>query len=465
MERSFRVVVGFLLAASLFSCNFSKIEDFRMGKDFVSSTSGVVLIDTMKILASTVHLDSITTSKSVRLLVGGNQNAITGNVTCNPYFQFHSTSVSGTLATDLVYDSVVVKFNYDGYFIGDTTKLITFSVKPISPKQGYNSDGSLYNISPIKLDADGYLYNTSSFKLSDKVLGVAQILPRPKTTSKNYYFRLSDTFGDSLFSKIRSENDTMRTLAKFRVFLPGVAFVSDASQNQVAVGISQSSLSLRVYYHALSNPAPVFNPVFFDFPVDATGIWYNQILYSSLGSLLGSISIDNNALVASTELPSSSTYNQTVVQGGSGVYTKIRIPGAQALKGYGKNAVLISANIQLTPQINSYSLNNPLPDTLAVYIIDRRNNITGQYASALGSNIFALKVVPKEFDKPPYYLLDATTFFSTELSSPVITGNSLMLGVLGAKVGQSLNYFSFSPNALNGNLFKMNVFAYVDKSN
>ncbi len=144
MERSFRVVVGFLLAASLFSCNFSKIEDFRMGKDFVSSTSGVVLIDTMKILASTVHLDSITTSKSVRLLVGGNQNAITGNVTCNPYFQFHSTSVSGTLATDLVYDSVVVKFNYDGYFIGDTTKLITFSVKPISPKQGYNSDG--YNL-------------------------------------------------------------------------------------------------------------------------------------------------------------------------------------------------------------------------------------------------------------------------------------------------------------------------------
>ena len=464
MERSFRVVAGFLLAASLFSCNFSKIEDFKLGKDFVSSTAGVVLIDTMRILASTVHLDSIATTKPARMLIGGNQNSITGNVTCTPYFQFHSTSLSGTPATDLVYDSVVVKYNYDGYYIGDTTRMISFSVKPITPKQGFNSDGSKYNISPLKLNADGQLYNTSSFKLSDEILGVAHLVPRPKT-SKNFYFRLSDTFGHNLYDKIMADNDTIRSLGKFQVFFPGVAFVSEVNQNQTAVGISHSSLSLRVYYHAKTNPAPVYNPVFFDFPVDATGVWFNQILYSSQGSLLGSISLDNSSLLASSELPSSSTYSQTVVQGGSGVYTKIRIPGTQYLKGYAKNAVLISANIQLTPQINSYSLTNPLPDTLAVYIVDRRNNITGQYASALGSNIFAIKVIPTEFDKAPYYSLDATTFFSNELSSAAITGNSMMLGTLGAKAGQTLNYFSFFPNALGGNLFKMNVFAYVDKSN
>ncbi len=464
MERSFRVVAGFLFAASLFSCNFSKIEDFRLGKDFVSSTSGVVLIDTMRIVASTVHLDSIVTSKVGRLLVGGNQNPITGIVTCSPYFQFHSTSVSSSLPKDLVYDSVVVKFNYDGYFIGDTTRKISFLVKPLTPKEGYNSDGSRYNISPFKTGADGNLYNTSSFNLSNDILGEAHLYPRPKT-KKNFYFRLSDTFGQNLYDKIINDIDTIRVLSKFQVFLPGVSFVSGVNQNQTAVGIAQSSLSIRVYYHAKINPAPVYNPIFFEFPIDGAGIWFNQILYSSLGSLLGTISIDNSTLLASTELPSISTYNQTVVQGGTGIYTKIRIPGSQYLKGYAKNAVLISATIQLTPQVNSYSLSNPLPDTLAVYVVDRRNNITGQYSSALGSNIFALKVVPTEFDKAPYYTLDATSFLSNELSSPEITGSSLMLGTLGAKAGQNLNYFSFSPNALGGNLFKMSVFAYVDKSN
>ena len=464
MERSFRVVAGFLFAASLFSCNFSKVEDFTLGKDFVSSTSGVVMIDTMRMVVSTVHLDSITTSKVARLLVGGNENSYTGKVTCTPYFQFHSGSFPLTFATDLVYDSLVIKYNYDGYFIGDTTKLISFSTRQLSPKLGYNSNGSLYNISPFKLGQDGHLYNTSSFALSNNTLGEVQFYPHPKS-KKDFYFRLSDTYGDSLFHKILAKNDSMQNLSNFQVFLPGVALFSAPNQNQSAVGIPQSSLSLRIYYHKIINEVESPNPTFFNFPIDATGVWYNQILYTSHGSMLGNISVNTNPNVASTELPSTNTNNQTMVQGGSGLYTKIRIPGSQYLKGYGKNTVLISAKIQLTPDLNSYSVNNPLPDTLAVYIIDWRNVISSQYSSSLGSNIFATKVVPGAYDEVPYYVLDVTQFFTNEFASPTITGNSLMLGTLGNKTGQNINYLSFSGNALNKNIFKMQIFCYIDKSN
>jgi len=464
MERSFRVVAGILFVATLFSCNFSKIEDFQLGKDFVYSTSGVVMIDTMKMVSSTVHLDSIVTSKTSRLLVGGNQNSFTGSTTCSPYFQIHSGAFNSTFPTDLVYDSLVVKFNYDGYYIGDTTKLISFSVRPLLPKKGYNSNGTLYNISAFKVNTDGSLYNSSAFDLSSSSLGEITLLPHPKS-KKDYFFRLSDEFGQTIFNNILNKNDSMSNSAHFQVFLPGVAMVSAVNQNQSAVGITQNSISMRVYYHEKINPVEVINPTYFNFPVDGSGVWFNQILYNSQGSLLGTISQNSNPLLSSTELPNSSSAGETMIQAGSGVYTKIRIPGAQYLKGYAKNVVLINAKIQLTPQLTSYSLDNPLPDTLAVYIIDRRNVISAQYTSSLGSNIYATKVVPSAYDQPPYYVLDVTQFFTSELSSATTSGNSLMLGSLGNKTGKTLNYFSFSGNSLNNSLFKMNVFCYIDKSN
>ncbi len=464
MERSFRVIAVFLFAASLFSCNFSKVEDFQLGKDFVNSTSGVVMIDTMKMVTSTIHLDSIVTSKPARLLVGAYTNNFTGQATCTPYLQISSGSSISSLPTGLVYDSLVVKYNYDGYYIGDTTKLVAFSVKKITHKQGYNSNGSLYNISPFKTDADGSLYNTTSFKLDDRSLGDIKVYPHPKM-KKDFFFRLSDDYGMTFFNNIINKNDSMQNSSEFQVFLPGIALVSAVDQNQMAFGISQKSISLRVYYHEKVKPVDQVNATFFNFPVDASGLWFNQILYNSQGSYLGSISQNNNPLLSSTELQSSSTYNQTMVQGGTGVYTKIRIPGAQFLKGYAKKVVLISAQIQLTPTINSYSITNQLPDTLAVYVIDRRNVISSQYSSSLGSNIFARKVVPAAFDQLPYYLLDVTQFFTTELGTSTTSGNSLMLGVLGTKTGQSLNSFSFSGNLLNSSMFKMSVYCYIDKSN
>ena len=219
MERSFRVIAVFLFTATLFSCNFSKIEDFQLGKDFVNSTSGVVMIDTMRMVTSTVHLDSIVTTRPARLLVGGYLNNFTGRATCSPYFQISNGSITSALATDLVYDSLVMKYNYDGYYIGDTTKLVSLSVKKLVYKQGYNSNGTLYNISPFKVDADGSLYNTSTFKLDDISLGDIKIYPHP-ATKKDFYFRLSDNFGLTIFNNIINRNDSMQNLSKFQVFLP-----------------------------------------------------------------------------------------------------------------------------------------------------------------------------------------------------------------------------------------------------
>jgi|GEM_PF-1183409 len=473
MERSFRAIAGFLFAAFLFSCNLTNVQDFKMGSNFVNSTSGVVLIDTMKMVSSTVHLDSIVTSKLSRLLVGGYQNNLTGNVTSSAYFQIGTSSFPSLFPTDLVYDSLVIKYNYDGYYIGDTTRMITFNVRRIDSTTGTNANGTAFNTPAFKANLDGNLYSCDTFKLANENLGVIQLYPHP-TYKRECYFHLSDDYGQMLFNHIidRSWVDTLSNVSYLKLFLPGLAFISPVNQNQSAIGISQKSMAMRLYYHAMVNTAEPKVPTYFNFPVNTSGIWYNHITYNSTGSLLGTISQPSNPLLSSNEVPSTSTFNQAMVQGGSGIYTKIRIPGSGFLKGYAKNLVLISAQIQLTPLLGTYTTtnvrypslsNNPLPDTLAVYVVDRRNVIAKQYASSVGSNIFAHKVIPIAFNQQPYYLLDATSFFASEMASPTITGYSLMIGTLGAKAGMVLNPFAFAPFDSSGNMFKLSVFCYIDK--
>ena len=473
MERSFRAIAGFLFAAFLFSCNLTNVQDFKMGSNFVNSTSGVVLIDTMQMVSSTVHLDSIVSSRLSRLLVGGYQNSLTGNVTSSAYFQIGNSSFPSVLPTDMVYDSLVIRYLYDGYYVGDTTRLITFNVKRIEPTTGTNSNGTGFNTAAFKPGLDGNLYNCDTFKLAKENLGLIQLYPHP-TYKRECFFRLSDNYGQTLFNNINNRNwiDTLSNLSYLKLFIPGLAFVSPVNQNQSAIGISQKSISLRLYFHEMVNIAEPKVPTYFNFPVNTNGIWYNHISYNSTGSLLGTISQPSNPLLSSNEVPSSSTFNQVMVQGGSGIYTKIRIPGSGFLKGYAKNLILISAQIQLTPLLGTYTTtnvrypslsNNPLPDTLAVYVVDRRNVIARQYSSSVGSNIFARKIIPIAFNQQPYYLLDATSFFASEMASPTITGYSLMIGTLGSKAGMLLNPFAFAPFDSSGFMFKLSVFCYIDK--
>jgi len=471
MERSFRAIAGFLFAAFLFSCNLNNVQDFRMGSNFVNSTSGVVLIDTMQMVSSTVHLDSIVTSKLSRLLVGGYQNSLTGNVTSSAYFQVGNSSFPTVLPTDMVFDSLVVRYLYDGYYMGDTTRLIKFNVKRLDPRTGTNSNGTAFNTAAFRTDLDGNLYSCDTFKLASENLGQIQLYPHP-TYKRECFFRLSDDYGKMLFNNVINRNDTLSNPSYFRLFLPGLAFVSPVNQNQSAIGISQKSISMRLYYHEMINTAEPKVPTYFNFPVNTSGIWYNHISYNSTGSLLGTISQPSNPLLSSNEVPSTSTFNQAMVQGGSGIYTKIRIPGSGLLKGYAKNLILISAQIQLTPLLGTYTTtnvrypslsNNPLPDTLAVYVVDRRNVIARQYSSSVGSNIFARKVIPIAFNQQPYYLLDATSFFASEMASTTITGYSLMIGTVGAKAGMVLNPFAFAPFDSSGHMFKLSVFCYIDK--
>jgi hypothetical protein len=440
MQRCIGFITSVFLIGSLFSCNLSKSEEFELGQDFVDSNSGVVLIDTMNIYASTVRFDSIITSGLSSLLVGSYKNQWTGTVTCSPHFEI--TSGSFTISDkDLVYDSLVMRTKYDGYFIGDTTKLFTLKVGQLAEK--------------LVLNDNGYLYNTSSFQLYDQKLGEVQFYPHPHSTT-DFNVRLSDNFGRELINGIISKVDTMQNATFFKEYFKGIALVPDEYHNSAAIGFAHDSLALRVYYHQRVSETPIKEKSYFSFPVDATGVWYNQITHQVEGSSLEGIAQHKN------ELLSTQTSNQTIIQAGNGIYTKISIPGADYLKGYGKNIVFIGSTIQLTPLSSSYSELNPLPDSLSVYVTDRQNRITSQLSNTTGY-IYANKVVPTDFDKLPYYEVDISSFFTSELAEG-ISDNSLLIGCVASKAGVTVNPIVFSGTGTGNEIVKMHVYCYIDKS-
>lgn len=439
MERCFRFITGIFLIAFLFSCNLSKIEEFELGQDFVDSSSGVVLIDTMNIYTSTVRFDSIITNGLSSLLVGGYKNSFTGTVTCSPHFEVSSGSFIIN-DDDLVYDSLVIKMEFNGYFIGDTTKLFSFNINQLAEK--------------LVLNDDGYLYNTSSFQLFDQSLGEARFYPKPHSTS-DLNIRLSDNFGKVLFNNIISKNDTMQTPAWFKEYFKGIAFVSNENQNLAAIGFAHDSIDVRVYYHEEVRATPAKVKTYFSFPVDASGIWYNQIVHNTVGSPLEPIGQHKN------ELPSIQTSDQTMIQSGNGIYTKIMIPGADYLKGYGKNVVFIGSTIQITPLKNSYSDLNPLPDSLSVYVADRQNRITSQLSNTAGY-VYANKVVPAAFDRLPYYEVDISSFITLEIADG-ISDNSLLIGSVASKAGTTVSPVVFAVTGSGSEIVKMHVYCYTDR--
>ncbi|MCX6238248.1 MAG: DUF4270 family protein [Bacteroidia bacterium] len=442
MERCFRFIVGLFLMASLFSCNLSSIEEFQLGENFVDSNSGVVLIDTMIVNTSTVRFDSIITSGVSRLLMGGYKNLFTGTVTSNPNFEIASGSFT-IVDTDLVYDSLVVRMNYDGYFIGDTMKLITINAKQLTKQLKLYTNSS-------------YLYNTSSFQLADESLGEMRFYPHPNSKT-DLNLRLSDKLGEKLFKDIMNKADTVSNTTYFKDFFKGLSLVSKENQNQAAVGFVKDSLSLRVYYHEVVKETESKRKTYFSFPFDASGVWFNQITHNAVGSLLGTIGQSKNVL------PSNQTSDLTMIQPGIGIYTKIKIPGVSYLKGYGKNVAFIGSVIQITPLKDSYSETNPLPDSLSVYIADRKNQITSQLGYSTGY-VYANKVVPADFDKLPYYEIDITPFFTSELAKSGISENSLLVGTVASQSGITINPIVFSGTDSNKEIVEMHVYCYLDKS-
>jgi hypothetical protein len=419
MKQYILQVLSLILLGLLSSCQFSDLEEFQMGEDFVDSNSGIVKIDTMDFYVSTVVIDSFSTSSSTRLLVGGWQNNYTGKINSTPYFQLTSGNFSID-DDDLVYDSIVFVMNYDNYYRGDTTKLMTMDVLQITET--------------MELNDNDYISNIAKFETDPQPLGRLVFYPQPYSGNE-IMTRIDQQFGETLFDMILTENDTLTNATYFAEFFKGIAIVPESSPNAM-IGLSLDSTavspSLRIYYHEEVYESEINKKTYFTIPYMTTGgLHFNHFDKDFSGSYISGIEENDN------ELPSSETSEKTVIQAGTGIFTKIRIPGIPNIPGFAKRVAFISAQLSLIPLEGSYDKMNPLPDSLAVYVTDRKNNVTGQLANSTGSLIYATVMNNGQYDAAPYYQADLTDFFNSQITAETYTEQFLFVGPPSTLIGNS----------------------------
>lgn len=445
MVRYIPQAICLILFGFLFSCQFSDKTEFQIGDNFVDSPSRIVLIDTMKFYTSTVMSDSFATNTNSRILIGGINSSITGKVGCSSYFELATESYA-FVATNIVYDSIVFVMKYDNYYIGDTTKMMTVDVRRITQT--------------MVLNADKYLSNKASFLTDPKPMGKLSFYPGPNH-GDSLQVKIDTQFGKALYDMIINKSDTISNATIFSEFFKGIALTTE-NYPGVMLGINLGTSSLvpgfRIYYHEKISAEPNTKKTYFSIHYNADGIHFNHFDRDFTGSLMAGIETNGN------EMSSDVTSGETVIQSGTGLFTKIKIPGIQAIPGIASRVAFISARLTLMPLESSYDKMNPLPDSLAVYIADRKNTITGQLVNSSSEAIYALKVSNGEFDNVPYYVADVSPFFNTLLADQSTNEQTLFVGPVSSSMVNSVKSVIIGRENSQVKPISLSVYCYIDKN-
>lgn len=385
-------IIGILSLIFISSC--AKDDTiYEVGSDFLETNIQVRVLDTFAIKTGTFKLDSLITSGTSRILVGNVSDENLGHLTAKSYLQLITSTYA--ISKDAVFDSIGMILNYDTYYYGDTTKVQTYKLHQITedfePEEGTS------------------FYNTSSLKYNTKSLGEITFTPKPNRETDSLFIKMDDVLGEEIFDKI-VDND-INNSDDFLQYFKGLAIVPDATINSHVLGFNvlptentAGNSSMRLYY-TINDDDSEDNSYFVDFVITSTAKQFNQISADLSSSTL-------KGFTNSEEIKqSTSTNNLIFSQSGTGVSARIEIPSIKNLLEISNNSTALSAQLTFNPLKGSYNANNPLPETLSIYIVDHKNRIIKELTDIDGNIANAiLTKEDSEFDENTFYTVDLSGF-------------------------------------------------------
>ncbi|OIN58397.1 hypothetical protein BLX24_15510 [Arsenicibacter rosenii] len=322
-----------------------------------TSPVGVFYTDTLTINRSTILFDSVRTNKAASLLVGRYTDPVFGPVTASAFTQLSLGSqfiVQDSLKVDIpagqiVHDStfLYLQYTYAPVYGGDTLQTHEVSVHRLTE-----------DISRTK----NYNY-TSSIAYSPQPLGKLAFKPTP-VTSAYVKIPMDAAFGKEIVAV--ANKDAGKADSIFQQSVKGLALIPGANNPSVLafnpMGTSGAYTSvLQVYYHIQGKTTALSQTLM----VSMAQGRFNRIVPTRAGTLL-------STLKAGQATSSVETKGQTFVQPGTGVTTKIEIPGLSDLK---KRRVAINrADLVITP-VAAPSTQLNLPPYLALAEVNAQNQL------------------------------------------------------------------------------------------
>lgn len=413
---------------------------------------GVFYTDTFTINRSTILFDSVRTNKAASLLVGRYTDPVFGRISASAFTQISLGSqfiVQDSLKVDIpaekiVYDStfLYLQYTYLPSYGGDTLQ---------------SHEVAVHRLTEDLTRTKNYNYN-SSVGYSAQPIGKLSFLPKPNTNS---YVKIpiSDTFGKELLTY--ANKDAGKADSLFQLTMKGIALVPGATNPSVLAFNSMGSSTapttvLQVFFHVKDKTTVLAQTMV----VSSGQARFNQIIPDRSGTPLANLRLLQN-------LPASTAKGQSFVQPGTGVTTKIEIPGLAALK---KNRVAINrADLVITPKVPENTLVN-IPPYLALAEINAQNQILryqpGDFVQVVqtsssifnrGASSWYNSQVQTYNSRTRSYTFDMTGYMQTIMSG-VTPNNGLVLlapsinNLVDISTGAAVNQ---SPYYLNDRLWRL----------
>lgn len=426
-------IIIVILGITVLSCNNDEL--YNIGENYFDINTNIRYVDTFSIRSYTVALDSIITSGYSKALVGKYSDNEFGTITARSYFQLGLPN-STNIPDDAVFDSVNLILIPDNYSIGDTS--VNYGLK-------------IYELSEDISLGDDYeaMYNTSSVKTKTELLGSISITPRPHKID-TLSIPVIKQLGEELFTKLREDDDAVSDNANFIEYKKG--FLLDSDDNNAAAlryEAIDSTLFLRLFYHYVDYELE--NKVI-DFPLYNSDLQYNELLRKN--SKFDSITSQREML------SSSETDNQTYIQAGDPLVTRIEFPNIKKLLELYNNVNILSVELIIEPLKTSY-IKMPLPNKLSLYETDRLNQFGDEVVDLTGNSQTGNLNVDNIFHENTSYSFDVTNFIDEKINSLSDETPALLLTIPANDLYTSLDRCIIGSRDNKENRMKLKIY-YMD---
>ncbi|WP_320019699.1 DUF4270 family protein [Labilibaculum manganireducens] len=420
MNKLFSLII--ILSVLIIGCNSEEFEIHELGGNLIESSTVINMVDTFTIQSSTVIMDSIQTSSLGSVSVGRYVDEYLGNVQATAYSKVDLGTVFSLDTTDKAkLDSIVLVAYSKGLFWGDTTQTQTINVHRVTNHIEINQDTLAY-------------FNIYSLNIDPKVLGTRTFKARPKRKievgSADYHdfrIRLNDELGYEILGEAIKSDGFTSDATKWEERFEGIALVPGEDDNAAVLNFQTDSMNIRLYYRVVGSSTGGGVERHRDFTISKTLSFTN---YKADRTNTNQLGAGLSGLVESEiDIPSEQTNNLSFIQGGTGIYTKLKIPYLKLLGQQGDAVSLLKAELLLYPlegtdQKELYPLNGL---NFEVYKTDRKNRLVTAILNSRNSQLTSIYYVNYENPEDTPLSFDLTNYVGNVLANGMEDDEGLMI--------------------------------------
>lgn len=378
-----------------------------------NAISGVLMTDTITVETSTIYAGPVPTSNTNEMLVGSYHDSNLGKVSSRSYFRISPESSSFALNKDVVFDSIALIIRCSGYYYGDTTAFQTLNVFELQEEiEAEELPPNPEGVPVSWLLSGDQLYSSSHFDY-DRSRPLASLRVRPEPSSDTLHIRLPDALGAEWLRLSAEDDDRISSAADFSDYFKGLVLAGSQEEDAALISYRADTSFVRLYYRETEDDGTIRDK-FTDFPIYQPERQFNEITVDREGTPLEGIG------PGSPIFPAAATSEETYLQAGTGIMTKLSFPYLKDfLEAAGDSSLSVhSAQLLIKPVTESITAEEYLPGSLMLFYTNEDNvpvyPVQDESSGGIYTGVFSYD---PEFPGKTYYKFALTGYFADLLNN------------------------------------------------